>query len=98
MRSHKSRLASDVEGIRSPTHYFGGHGPAKGGTAAPPLQILPSLGRQSSSRRRGAILRQTAIGQKNRPSTPAADSAQVRCIRYAESLVTARASRVARST
>ncbi|HEY3643525.1 MAG TPA: hypothetical protein VGL31_20685 [Xanthobacteraceae bacterium] len=35
---------------------------------------LPSLGRQSPPRRPCAILRQTAIGQKTRPSTPAADS------------------------
>jgi hypothetical protein len=32
--------------------------------------ILPSLGRQSACRRPCAILRQTAIGQKTRPSTP----------------------------
>lgn len=35
---------------------------------------------------------------KKRPSTRTADSAQGRCSRYAESLVTARASRVARSS
>jgi hypothetical protein len=35
---------------------------------------------------------------KNQTKHPAADSAQVRCIRYAESLVTTRASRVASST
>jgi hypothetical protein len=57
-----------------------------------------AFGRRFALRHFYAALRQTAIGQKRRPSTPAADSAQVRCSRYAESLVTARASRVAKST
>jgi hypothetical protein len=60
--------------------------------------ILPSPGRRSASCRPCAILRQTAIRQKTRPSTRAALPRQVRCSRYAESWVTARASRVARAS
>jgi hypothetical protein len=43
------------------------------------------------------FLRQTAIG-KGQTGTPAADSAQVRRSRHAESLLTERASHVARSS
>jgi len=45
-----------------------------------------------------AILRQTAIGQKTDQAPRQQISAQARCSRYVESLVTARASRIARSS
>jgi hypothetical protein len=75
--------------VSRPTH------PTKTGRPHLAAFILPSLGRRSAPRRSCAALRQIAIGQKTRPSTQAADSALVRCSRYAESFVTAPASRVA---